>query len=587
MIINVSNPSNPDLVTNVSDTANYALGKPSDIATITLDSSTYALVTSYDDNGVQIINITDPRNPIPASAIFDDVDNYTELAGAKSIATITIGLSSFALVAASNDDGVQIINITDPYNPTPTSAITDGVGGYEELDGARSITTTTIGTSTYALVAAAYDDGVQIIDITDPRNPIPASAIFDGMGDYTKIAGAKSITTTTIDKSTYALVAISNYNGVQIINITNPYKPTATSNITHAHDFGGYNALSGISPITTTTIDKSTYAIVTSREGIQLIKLEHEYISAHTSNQNNKYAKAGDTLGINFTASDTIASHTGQILGLDVSSTATINGAVYDATVTVPSILMESYATFNITVANANDTSITMNENNISSSNVFIDTISPSIELVGPADYTILSGTPTSSIPNVTVSDGDPNYSGNFTIIKNATVDTAMIGSAYNYTYIADSDTAGNLGANVSRIITVIYVDPITITSLNITSNGALNNFANAGKNITVTLVTDSTDLGNFTGTLLGRDIIKEDVNNGIAEFTVTVLPNDLNGNVTFSITAINSSGNYVTFTQKMTSQLLWWQWILHLLVLYSCPHHRKLQMLELGCGGL
>ena len=182
LIINVSNPSNPDLVTNVSDTANYALGKPSDIATITLDSSTYALVTSYDDNGVQIINITDPRNPIPASAIFDDVDNYTELAGAKSIATITIGLSSFALVAASNDDGVQIINITDPYNPTPTSAITDGVGGYEELDGARSITTTTIGTSTYALVAAAYDDGVQIIDITDPRNPIPVFVATKIMG---------------------------------------------------------------------------------------------------------------------------------------------------------------------------------------------------------------------------------------------------------------------------------------------------------------------------------------------------------------------------------------------------------------------
>ena len=221
-IINVSDPSNPDLVANVSDTANYALDTPSDIATITLGSSTYALVTSYGDNGVQIINITDPRNPIPASTIFDDMDNYAELAGAKSITTVTIGLSSFALVAASNDDGVQIINITDPYNPTPTSAITDGVGGYEELDGARSITATTIGTSTYALVAAAYDDGVQIIDITDPRNPIPASAIFDGMGDYTKIAGAKSITTTTIDKSTYALVVISNYNGVQIINITNP-----------------------------------------------------------------------------------------------------------------------------------------------------------------------------------------------------------------------------------------------------------------------------------------------------------------------------------------------------------------------------
>ena len=30
-------------------------------------------------------------------------------------------------------NGVQIIDITDPYNPTPASAITDGEDGYTEL----------------------------------------------------------------------------------------------------------------------------------------------------------------------------------------------------------------------------------------------------------------------------------------------------------------------------------------------------------------------------------------------------------------------------------------------------------------------
>ena len=46
--------------------------------------------------------------------------------------------------------GVQIIDITNPYAPTPVSTIVDNAGGYTELDGANFITTITIDSSTYA-----------------------------------------------------------------------------------------------------------------------------------------------------------------------------------------------------------------------------------------------------------------------------------------------------------------------------------------------------------------------------------------------------------------------------------------------------
>ena len=71
-----------------------------------------------------------------------------------SITTATIGGSTYALVAAYADAGVQIINIDDPYNPTNVSSITDGTR-YPTLNGTTSITTATIGGSTYALVAAS------------------------------------------------------------------------------------------------------------------------------------------------------------------------------------------------------------------------------------------------------------------------------------------------------------------------------------------------------------------------------------------------------------------------------------------------
>ena len=105
-------------------------------------------------------------------------------------------------------------------------------------------------------------------------------------------------------------------------------------------------------------------------------------------------------------------------------------------------------------------------------SNVFVDTLSPRIELVGAADYFVIKDTTNPIIPNVTITENDPNYSNTFTLTTpDGIVDATVNGSVYNYTYTAAADTAGNLGDSVSRTITVIDADPITITSLSIASS--------------------------------------------------------------------------------------------------------------------
>ena len=118
---------------------------PTSIATATIGSSTYAVVTSASssesarlasqvvgssslthDDGVQIIDITNPRSPSAVSAIADDTDNFMRLDGASSIATITINSSTYALVASVGDAGVQIIDITEPSTATDTAIGSDG-----------------------------------------------------------------------------------------------------------------------------------------------------------------------------------------------------------------------------------------------------------------------------------------------------------------------------------------------------------------------------------------------------------------------------------------------------------------------------
>ena len=344
-IINIDDPYAPTNVSSITDGTRYpTLNGSISITTATIGGSTYALVAAWNDNGVQIINITDPYNPTNVSSITDGT-RYPTLNGTTSITTATIGGSTYALVAANHDDGVQIINIDDPYNPTNVSSITDGTR-YPTLNGTTSITTTTIGGSTYALVTAFDDDGVQIINITDPYNPINASSITNSTS-YPTLNGANSIITATIGGSTYALVTAFDDDGVQIINIDDPYNPTNASSIT---DGTRYPTLNGASSITTVIIGGFTYALVAStyNSGVQIIRLSSPPLSIITNNPNPVYAKAGDSLSIEFTVNNTLASSNVSILESGLNATTIIDGRDFKSTVIVPSTQREEYANFNV-----------------------------------------------------------------------------------------------------------------------------------------------------------------------------------------------------------------------------------------------
>ena len=219
---------------------------------------------------------------------------------------------------------------------------------------------------------------------------------------------------------------------------------------------------------------------------------------------------------------------------------------------TVPNDLtVEEYATFSITIVDGDGLPNTLTQEDLTSGNVFIDTIPPSLTLIrGPANYSIVNGTESPMIRNVTAHDGDPYYSGNYTLITpNGIVNADINGSVYSYTYTAVADGAGNLGASLTRIITIVDALQIGVTSLSITSNSG-NNFANADKIITLRLQTDSDDLHDITGTLLGREF-SNTTSGGSATFTTTVLSGDTNGNVTFSIEALNSSDGRVVISES------------------------------------
>ena len=136
--------------------------------------------------------------------ITDDSDGFGVLEGAYSVTTTKIGSNHYALVASNGDNGVQIIDITNPASPVATANITDDSDGFGVLDNPRSVTTTTIGTKHYALVASNGDNGVQIIDITNPASPVATANITDDSDGFGVLEGAYSVTATKIGTKHYA-----------------------------------------------------------------------------------------------------------------------------------------------------------------------------------------------------------------------------------------------------------------------------------------------------------------------------------------------------------------------------------------------
>ena len=274
-IVNITNPASPTAVSSVFDGRNGfdALDNVGDIDAVVISGHTYVVSAASHDDGVQITNITNPASPTAVSSMFDGKNGFDALDGANGVDIVTVSGRVYAVVASFTEGGVQIIDITTPASPTAASGIIHGTGGFDALNGAQHVETVVISGQTYAVVASEIDDGLQIIDITTPSKPLPTASIFDGRDGFNALNGAQGVDTVVISGMTYAVVPGSADNGVQIVNITNPAAPTAVSSV--FNNSGGFDALVGAHDVITVNVSGRIYAIVTGYDGdsVQIIDI--------------------------------------------------------------------------------------------------------------------------------------------------------------------------------------------------------------------------------------------------------------------------------------------------------------------------
>ena len=138
--------------------------------------------------------------PSPVSTVFDGSGGFSALDGARGVAVFESGSRTYAIVTAWAEGGVQIMDITNPVHPAPVSAVFDGSGGFSALDVAIDVAVFESGSRTYAIVAAWDDDGVQIMDITPSLSNYPlvetplSHAIYDAATARLLLAFSEPVT---------------------------------------------------------------------------------------------------------------------------------------------------------------------------------------------------------------------------------------------------------------------------------------------------------------------------------------------------------------------------------------------------------
>ena len=193
------------------------VGRLTNVASVELDGpyglfvqGKYAYVVSDFDHALQIIDISDPTTPVGVGQLID-VHPDPSLALSRPRNVFVKG--NHAYVTSFADGGLQVIDISDPTNPMGVGIFDDGAF---VLRGAFDVFVQ----GNYAYVVGRRDHGFQIVDISDPTNPIGVGQLGDAANLFLRSAIEVFV------QGNYAYVVAFDEDGLQVIDVSDPTSPT-------------------------------------------------------------------------------------------------------------------------------------------------------------------------------------------------------------------------------------------------------------------------------------------------------------------------------------------------------------------------
>ena len=216
-VIDITKPWEARFVAFVPDGDGARLEDPYGLAAYAAPGGIYGVVSSFGDDAVQILNVTDPSAPSLAGGLASADPAPGPLWPADTDVFGTFG-SAYALVSSARDDTVQIVDVTDPAAPAPLHTIREGPD-FGRIEEPGAVETYWDGDRVYGLIAER--DSVLVVDVTDPSSPAPVSAI--------PAAGASALRVGDVRGGPHLLAAVG--DAVHAFDLADPAAPAFLSSL--------------------------------------------------------------------------------------------------------------------------------------------------------------------------------------------------------------------------------------------------------------------------------------------------------------------------------------------------------------------
>ena len=184
------------------------------------DGRTYMVIGG--DDAVLVVDVTYPYTPAPVAAIRDNRDGFYALGGIG-------GISAFAspdgrvFALAGGSDGIQVMDVTNPYAPGPAGSIHD-VPGIPAREGIRNIATVPMPDGRVMALAVDESGRAGMLDVTDPRLPVPA-----GMIPPAEVTEPIMYIAPFWTSDGHVHVLLAGEDASRVIDITNPRDPVVVA----------------------------------------------------------------------------------------------------------------------------------------------------------------------------------------------------------------------------------------------------------------------------------------------------------------------------------------------------------------------
>ena len=267
-----------------TDMGGFSLYRPLDVAPFEDDGAMRALVSSQDDNSIQLVDIH-PNGTLSANGSATSAA-LPALAGASGASAVPMPAGGDAsarilVTARGGAGGLQLVGILP--NGTLAGNGTAAHGGQFKLDGAAAVDALAAssaaaagagaGSPPRALVASYGADSLQLVSILANGTILHNGSATRGTGGFDAMLGPTGVTVFDMGGRTRAAVPSFGGNSLQIVDILPD--GTLVDAGSAANGTGGFDALGGASDAAVFEMGGRTYALVASYtdDGIQLARI--------------------------------------------------------------------------------------------------------------------------------------------------------------------------------------------------------------------------------------------------------------------------------------------------------------------------